>query len=588
MNLQFIFSLAIIAFPAFAKHVDGHQHHNESQSNDQTSLLVELPNLKYNLTWHSDFENQEVIFTVIILKPKELEVSRWLMFGFSDHGKVEGSDFCLFNNNGDRNFIDGYLNDKLEAKIDVHQDCFLEDLDWKNGTIIFRRKFTTCDIRDYAVEPGTTQFLLATGLNKFKSMNDKDVSYHLRYNMLLQYPVKFPANDPDAKTMTILAKDAPVPPQRTTYWCAIVKLDENLQNRKHHVIKIEPFITKGLEQIVHHMVLFHCAAEGDAQDVFNGNCLSSDMYHMCSKTLAAWSMGASTVFYPKEAGLPFGGPGFRPLVMVEIHYNNPQLKKGLRDHSGFTLTYTPNLRPNDAGIIELGHIYSDANSIPPGQKAFPLTSYCIADCTQKLPEEGITIFGTQLHAHETGRKLWTSHFRNGVKIGEVNRDNHYTHHWQHIMALQKPVKVLPGDVLTTTCVYDTADKKEFVFGGYEINNEMCLNYIYYYPVSEIEVCKSAVDNSTLRAWFEKHGVDGGNETFIHQKYQQLESKWNQSMTDDLIELYTSSKINMACLNHTGQLFEGHKTGWEKIDVPQTFAGIFEKHRDSHECPAIND
>jgi hypothetical protein len=30
---------------------------------------------------------------------------------------------------------------------------------------------------------------------------------------------------------------------------------------------------------------------------------------------------------------------------------------------------------------------------------------------------------------------------------------------------------------------------------------MCVNYIYYYPVSEIEVCKSAIDNATLHEFF---------------------------------------------------------------------------------------
>uniref|UniRef100_A0AC35G1C1 Copper type II ascorbate-dependent monooxygenase C-terminal domain-containing protein n=1 Tax=Panagrolaimus sp. PS1159 TaxID=55785 RepID=A0AC35G1C1_9BILA len=128
----------------------------------------------------------------------------------------------------------------------------------------------------------------------------------------------------------------------------------------------------------------------------------------------------------------------------------------------------------------------------------------------------------------------------------------------------------------------------FFKGGYEINNEMCVNYVYYYPVSKIEVCKSAVDNSTLRAWFEKHGVDGSYKTHFHEKYQKLESKWNQAMTNDLLELYTSAKINMACLDHSGQLFKGHKTQWEKIERPQTFGGIFEKKRAYDECPAIND
>jgi dopamine beta-monooxygenase len=60
----------------------------------------------------------------------------------------------------------------------------------------------------------------------------------------------------------------------------------------------------------------------------------------------------------------------------------------------------------------------------------------------QLPNDGIKVFASQLHAHLTGRKLWTSHYRNGVKLGEINRDNHYSPHWQHIKALRQPVTVL--------------------------------------------------------------------------------------------------------------------------------------------------
>lgn len=277
--------------------------------------------------------------------------------------------------------------------------------------------------------------------------------------------------------MEIRAIDAHVPNLETTYWCAIVKLDESLRKRKHHVIKMEPLITPGNEHLVHHMEVFHCVYDTDASEEYNGDCNSKrkpKMAHMCSKVLAAWAMGAGPVIYPKEAGLPFGGPGFRPLVMVEIHYNNPELASGIVDNSGFKFTFTPKLRKNDAAIMELGLIYSDTNSIPPGQAAFPITGYCTSECTHKLPKKGIHIFGTQLHAHLTGRKLWTSHYRNGIKIGEVNRDNHFSSHWQHIVSLQKHIHVLPGDVLTTTCVYDTKNNKNFVFVSLGISNE-----IYY-------------------------------------------------------------------------------------------------------------
>ena len=48
--------------------------------------------------------------------------------------------------------------------------------------------------------------------------------------------------------------------------------------------------------------------------------------------------------YPPEAGLPIGGRGYNPWVMVELHWNNVPKTAGMRDSSGFTLVATPNLR----------------------------------------------------------------------------------------------------------------------------------------------------------------------------------------------------------------------------------------------------
>lgn len=141
--------------------------------------------------------------------------------------------------------------------------------------------------------------------------------------------------------------------------------------------------------------------------------------------------------------MPIGGEGFVPYIMVEIHYNNELESPGYIDNSGIRIYYTDKLRSYDAGIIELGLIYSDANSIPPQQQSFSMTGHCVADCTAKFPPEGINIFASQLHAHLTGRKLFTSHYRNNVKIGEINRDDHYSPHWQHVQILKNHYKVLP-------------------------------------------------------------------------------------------------------------------------------------------------
>lgn len=49
---------------------------------------------------------------------------------------------------------------------------------------------------------------------------------------------------------------------------------------------------------------------------------------------------------------------------------------------------------------------------------------------QALPSSGIHIFASQLHTHLTGRKVVTVLARNGKERKVVNRDNHYSPHFQ--------------------------------------------------------------------------------------------------------------------------------------------------------------
>lgn len=46
------------------------------------------------------------------------------------------------------------------------------------------------------------------------------------------------------------------------------------------------------------------------------------------------------------------------------------------------IRYTSKLRKYDAGIMELGLEYTDKMVIPPNILGFPLTGYCIAECTK--------------------------------------------------------------------------------------------------------------------------------------------------------------------------------------------------------------
>lgn len=50
--------------------------------------------------------------------------------------------------------------------------------------------------------------------------------------------------------------------------------------------------------------------------------------------------------------------------------------------------------------------------------------------SQALPDSGIHIFASQLHTHLTGQKVVTVLARDGQEREVVNRDNHYSPHFQ--------------------------------------------------------------------------------------------------------------------------------------------------------------
>ena len=50
-----------------------------------------------------------------------------------------------------------------------------------------------------------------------------------------------------------------------------------------------------------------------------------------------------------------------------------------------------------------------------------------------------------------------------------------------IRALARPVRVLPGDALVTRCRYDTRDRANITLGGFGFSEEMCVDYVHYYP-----------------------------------------------------------------------------------------------------------
>ena len=235
---------------------------------------------------------------------------------------------------------------------------------------------------------------------------------------------------------------------------------------------------------------------------------------------------------------------------------------------GIKLHMTPKLRKYDAGIMELGLIYNNWMAIPPRMSSFTLTGVCVSECTGAgLPGSGVTVFGSQLHTHGAGRAVETSVIRRDSGVEElVNRDPHYSTHFQEIRTLEKSVKVRPGDALVTRCSYDTRDRGNITLGGFGFTEEMCVNYIHYYPRQDLEICKSSISRIELENYFISLAHDEDQKTSddysVEQNYRSVH--WSPRRSLELGLVYDNGQVKMQCQTGTGASLPGN---WESIRQP---------------------
>ncbi|CAK1551235.1 unnamed protein product [Leptosia nina] len=557
--------------------------YKKSERQVAESEAVLDPNGDLSIKWRIDYVSHKIRFEVSL--SEKGPAINWFAVGFSDRGDIKNADLCLAwtDYHGNDHFEDMHSDEEGKLLLDIKQNCDNFHVNAKRRCLTFDRDFDTCDDEDYTIEDGTVHVIWARGTDRLftsKGLCLSCTSQHdhgfIRVRLLT--PPSMPPQK--AEELAIVNKNVEVPGTDTTYWCKVVKLPDYVSEEVHHIIQFQSSITRGNEGLVHHMEVFYCDADPQ-QDIplYEGNCFASDRPEktkLCSKVKAAWAMGAPPFVYPKEAGLPLGGRGANKYVMLEVHYNNPELKDDWVDSSGITLHLTANRRQYDAAIMELGLEYTDKMAIPGRQPAFPLTAHCIPQCTGVgLPKEGIVVFGSQLHTHLTGIAVWTRHFRRGIELPVLNRDLHYSTHFQEIRILHRPVQVLPvskkrgeGDYLMTTCLFNTLDKENATIGGHAITDEMCVNYIHYYPASELEVCKSAISNVALESYFkfEKRWDNMPISYKAPPRANYLSIRpWTALRVNSLDLLYDKSTISMQCNKSDGNRFQGD---WEGIYIPR--------------------
>uniref|UniRef100_A0A7N8X0U1 Dopamine beta-hydroxylase n=1 Tax=Mastacembelus armatus TaxID=205130 RepID=A0A7N8X0U1_9TELE len=526
------------------------------------STAVEL-----QLAWNISYADQEVYMELRVA-----ELRHGVVLGMSDRGELTNADLVVLWDSGTKSYFgDAWSDNKGHVSLDSQQDYELISANQKPDGfyLLFKRPFSTCDPRDYLIEEGTVHIIygfLDQPLASLEQLNLSRIQTGVQRVLMLRPDTPPPTLPPDVQTLDVVAPNVIIPTQETTYWCFIQKLPENMP--KNHIVMYESVITPGNEAIVHHIEVFECSP--DVRDVpdYNGSCddkMKPGKLNFCRHVLAAWAMGAEAFYYPPDAGLAMGGPGSSRFLRLEVHYHNPLLISGRRDSSGIRLHYTPSLRKYDAGIMELGLVYTPVMAIPPKQHTFYLSGYCTSKCTQTaLPPRGIYIFASQLHTHLAGRGVRTVLVRGGKELEVVQEDQHFSTHYQ--------VSNIWGDVLITKCTYNTEDRNKPTVGGFGIMEEMCVNYIHYYPRTQLELCKSHVDTGYLQKYFNFINRFHGNDRCVcggigvTEQYSQLQ--WDAFTGEVLDSLYNTAPISMHCNQSTARLFPGE---WDQQPVPMVTA-----------------
>ncbi|XP_061763270.1 dopamine beta-hydroxylase isoform X1 [Nerophis ophidion] len=338
------------------------------------------------LAWNVSYERQEVT-----LELRAAHMQHGVLLGMSDRGQLTRADLVvLWEAGGKSYFGDAWSDSEGHVTLDRQQDYqLMEARRTSEGFyLLFKRLFNTCDPRDYLIQEGTVHViyaLLDQPLASLEQLNLSGIHTGLQRVLMLRPDTPPPTLPPDVRTLDVVAPDVLIPGQETTYWCSVHRLPEGMA--KNHIVMYESVITAGNEAIVHHMEVFECSPDMSNVPDYSGSCddkMKPSKLNFCRHVLAAWAMGAEAFYYPPHAGLPVGGHAASRFLRLEVHYHNPLRIAGRRDSSGIRLHLTPSLRRYDAGIMELGLVYTPIMAVPPQQHTFYLSGYCTSDCTRTV------------------------------------------------------------------------------------------------------------------------------------------------------------------------------------------------------------
>uniref|UniRef100_A0A914WCD3 DOMON domain-containing protein n=1 Tax=Plectus sambesii TaxID=2011161 RepID=A0A914WCD3_9BILA len=517
---------------------------SSAQQLNFTHHAVLDPNEKFQLNWNPATDGSDYFTFECVVATRG-----WLGLGFSSNGAMAAADMVIawVDASGNPQISDrhGPAQGNGYPPADSKQDYELVS-GRKNDThtvITFRRKQDTCEPQDWKITSDTTRLIWAfndqvpTSADDISKHTERGVKSVQLVNPQTKDGMATILADPSTVTFDFRLTNVTLPTdKRTLYWCEIMELPKW---NKHHIIANRMLVQKGNERYVHHLVMYGCGEE-DMSEFLGKPASCFDDTHVftpmkkCRNYRAVWAVGGEDFVYPSNMGSPFFDDPKLRFVLIEMHYDNPDLMPGITDSSAFRFYMTEKLRPIETGRLTMGQLVSPVQlAIPPKQQRFTAYVYCPGKCTSRITEP-INVFTGLLHTHLLGIAMRVRVIRNGVEIKSEMRDDHYDFNYQTPVYLSKPLVIMAGDDIIVECTYGSMDRDTVTYGGYGSDNEMCEALLEYYPKRNMtsEACMSIVDPEALLEvlGLKKDQVDIAGETWLGEQIVTVMNQNQQNVT----------------------------------------------------------
>lgn len=437
----------------------------------------------YDIFWRVDEAANEI---TLAFEFESQETSPWLGFGLSPSGGMAGADIMLVTLGETAQITDrkaaGFFKPALDEKTESDWKLVSQSNVGGTWSVEVTRKLDTGDTQgDVPFTEGSNRIIYAIG-----SHVDGNPSQHSATdrgtNAINFYgpDVPPPPTGTGFSSFDVTLEYTQVQPKATEYICQTFELPFT---DERHGTYFEPIIDKPW---THHIILYSCDGSG-VQAGAAAPC--GAMKAACSDLLYGWAVGGPPLVLPENAGVRMGGG--QKFVLMEVHYDNPALIQ-LQSQVSVRIYNTVQLRAQDVGFLRLG-VPAGSISIPAGQSSYGMSSDCVIPAD--FPEDAATVFASGLHMHEVGKEVFTNVYRDGKLVTKFGENLNWDFNVQEIKSLP-PFKVGGGDVMRTYCVYDTTGRTTVTKGGDETTDEMCINYLMYYPKTN-KVPKSCSTKSTV-------------------------------------------------------------------------------------------